>query len=385
MEEKKLAACGLCPQACLLEACMRDGQIVSVTKALDRPYIRGSICVKGAALKQIIHHRERLTQPMKRVGPRGSGDFVPVSWDEAIAAIAQRLLTTREESGAKSTLFFAGHPKWFRRVLGELSAVYGSPNYGSESSCCNRAHGMAWDLIYGCCPPPDPAQCGTYLIWSGNPAYSRDGNLELIRSIQKRGAKVVVVDPRVTPTAAAADLHLQPYPGTDGALALGIANILIREDRYDREFVERYAVGFEAYRAYTAAFSPERVAEITGVSSEKLMKAAEIIAGGRLAIQNSSCAIVHCPNGVQNERAVAMLSALTGSFDRPGGNWNSPAEKAYLDDNHQNLAARPHPEDDISDGAFPVWQELVNESQCIRLAVSRAKSNILSCRRTAGK
>ena len=370
MSETKLAVCGLCSQGCLIDATVENGRIRSVMKAQGHPHIKGSLCVKGAALKQYVHHPDRLTQPLKRVGPKCSGRdaFVPVGWDEAISAIAQRLLKTRDESGAKSGVFFAGHPKWFRRTLGDLAAVYGSPNYGSESSCCNRAHGMAWDLVYGGNFRPDTAHCKTFLIWSNNPAYSRDGSLAQLRSVQKRGGKVVVVDPRVTPTAAAADVHLQINPGTDGALALAMANVLIREELYDRDFAERYCVGLDSYKAYAAEYPPERSAAICGVSADEIVQTARMIAGGGLSIQISSCSIVHCVNGVQNERAVIMLSALTGSFDRPGGNCSSPVEKAVLDDNHQNLMPRPCIEDDITGGAFPVWQQLVNEAQCIRLA-----------------
>lgn len=368
MAETHLAVCGICSQSCLIDATVENGRILSVMKAQNHPHIRGALCVKGAAQKQFVHHKDRLTRPMKRVGPKGSGAFVPVDWNEAISDIAQRLLTIRAESGANAAVFFAGHPKWFRRVLGDLAAQYGSPNYGSESSCCNRAHGMAWDLVYGGNYRPDPAHCRTFLIWSSNPAYSRDGSLAQIRSVQKRGGRVIVVDPRVTPTAAAADQHLQIYPGTDGALALGIANVLIREDLYDRAFVEQYCVGFEEYREYAATFPPERAAEICGISPEEIVRAARSIAGGGLSILISSCSIVHCINGVQNERAVILLSALTGSFDRPGGNCSSPDEKAFLDDNHQKLPDRPNRNSDISGGAFPVWQELVNEAQCIRLA-----------------
>jgi len=368
MAVTKLAVCGLCSQSCLIDATVENDRIQSVMKAQGHPHVRGSLCVKGAAQKQFIHHPDRLTQPMKRVGPKGRGDFVPVSWDEAIGAIARRLLETREESGAKASVYYAGHPKWFRRALGDLAAVYGSPNYGSESSCCNRAHGIAWDLVYGCNLRPDAARCKTFLIWSSNPAYSRDGSLAQIRSVQKRGGKVIVVDPRVSPTAAAADIHLQINPGTDGALALALADVLIREDLYDRDFVERYCVGFEEFRAYAAEFPAERSAAICGVSAEKIVQTAREIAGGGLSILISSCSIVHCVNGVQNERAVIMLSALTGSFDRPGGNCSLTGETAALDDNHQNLAPRPDIGDDISGGAFPIWQKLVNEAQCIHLA-----------------
>ena len=368
MSETKLAVCGLCSQACMIDVTVEDGRLLTVRKA-QHAHVKGALCVKGAAQKQFLHHPDRLTQPMKRVGPKGDRrSFVPVSWDEAIGAIAARLLQTRGESGAKATVFYAGHPKWFRRALGDLSSAYGSPNYCSESSCCNRAHAMAWELVYGCNPRPDPARCRTLLIWSQNPAYSRDGSLAQLRAVQSRGGKVVVVDPRRTPTAAAADLHLQPWPGTDGALALSIAHVLISEKLYDREFAERCCVGFEEYAKNAAAYPPERAAEITGVPAEQIVRAAHAIAGVGLSILISSCSIVHCVSGVQNERAVAMLSALTGSFGRPGGNSAPSGETAMLDDDHQKLTPRPDIDDDISGGAYPVWQDLVNEAQCIGLA-----------------
>ena len=368
MSDTRLAVCGLCSQACLIDATIENGRIACVQKA-ERPHVKSTLCVKGAALKQFVHHPDRLTQPLKRVGPKGSrASFVPVSWDEAIADIAARLLQTREESGAKATVFFAGHPKWFRRALGDLSAYYGSPNYGSESSCCNRAHAMAWNLVFGCNPRPDVARCKTLLIWSQNPAYSRDGSLAQIRGVQARGGQVVVVDPRRTPTAAAADIHLQPFPGTDGALALALANVLITEGLYDREFVEHSCVGFAEYGAAAALYPPEKAEAVCGVPASEIVRAAHAIAGGGLSILVSSCSLVHCVSGVQNERAVAMLSALTGSFGRPGGNGAASPEKARLDDDHQDLAERPDIDHDISCGAWPVWQALINEAQCIRLA-----------------
>ena len=369
MAETKLAVCGICSQACLVDATVENGVIQSVLPARGHPHVKGSLCVKGAAMKQFVHHPDRLTAPMKRVGPKGDkASFVPVSWDEAVGDIAARLLQIRAESGAKSAVFFAGHPKWFRRVLGDLCAVYGSPNYGSESSCCNRAHVMAWNLVYGCYARPDPARCKTWLIWSNNPAYSRDGSLNQLRGIQARGGRVVVVDPRVTPTAALADLHLQPWPGTDGALALSIASVLIAEGLYDKEFVDRCCVGFEEYAAYAAQFPPEKAAAICGVPASEIVAAARMIAGGGLSIQISSCSIVHCVSGVQNERAVVLLSALTGSFGRHGGNGAVTAPKARLDDDHQDLTPVPHPEDAISWGKYPLWDALVNEAQCIDLA-----------------
>lgn len=151
-----------------------------------------------------------------------------------------------------------------------------------------------------------------------------------------------------------ADLHLQLYPGTDGALALSIANVILREGLEDREYIEAYTHGFEEFKAYAENFPPERAAEITGVPAEKIVEAAHMMAGGKVSLRNSSCALAHCVNGVQNLRAVLMLLALTGSLGREGGNLSgNGAPTASLDTFHHLLAQRPDIEDDISGGEFP--------------------------------
>ena len=367
-KEQRVGICGLCGSSCPIQAQVEDETILSVQKLEGHPNLVGKLCVRGAALKQYVHHKDRIQHPMKRVGPKGSGQYEPISWEQAMDEIARRLLLTKEESGAKATVFFGGHPKRYRKILAELAAAYGSPNFCTESSTCNSAMTMAWKLVCGAQLQPDNAHCKTHVIWTANPGAG-NGDFGSVSGVKKKGARLIVVDPRVTATANAADLHLQPYPGTDGALALSIAHVILREGLEDKEYIEKYTHGFEEYKAYVAQFPPELGEKITGVPAEKIEQAACIMAEGKVSFRTSSCSVVHGINGVQNLRAALLLLALTGSLGTEGGNVNTVgAPKASLDTFHHALAKRPEVED-ISGGRYPLWDELVNnEAQCAHLA-----------------
>ena len=366
--EQKMGICGLCGSTCPIQAQVENETILSIQKLEGHPHLAGKLCVRGAALKQYVHHKDRILHPMKRVGSKGSGQYEVISWEEAVDEIAQRLKTVAEESGPQATVFFAGHPKRYRKVLAELAAAYGSPNFCTESSTCNSAMTMAWKLVCGENLQPDNAHCKTHVIWTANPGAG-NGELGPVWGVKKRGARLIVVDPRVTATANAADLHLQPYPGTDGALALSIANVILREGLEDKEYIEKYTRGFEEYKQYVSQFPPEVGEQITGVPAEKIVQAARMMAEGKVSLRTSSCAVVHAVNGVQNLRAVLLLLALTGSLGVEGGNINAAgALKATLDTFHHDLAQRPAKED-ISGGRYPVWDEVLrDEAQCARLA-----------------
>ncbi len=366
--EQKIGICGLCGSNCPIQAQVENETILSVQPLEGHPSLSGKLCVRGAALKQYVHHKDRILHPMKRVGPKGSGQYEAISWEQAVDEIAQRLKQTEQESGAQATAFFAGHPKRYRKILSELAAAYGSPNFCTESSTCNSAMAMAWKLVCGENLQPDNAHCKTHVIWTANPGAG-NGELGPVLGVKKKGARLIVVDPRVTATANAADLHLQLYPGTDGALALSIAHVILREGLEDKEYIEKYTHGFEEYKAYAEQFSPERGEQITGVPAEKIVQAAHIMAEGKVSLRTSSCAVVHAVNGVQNLRAVLLLLALTGSLGREGGNVNTAgAPKATLDTFHHDLTQRPAKED-LSGGQYPVWDELLrDEAQCAHLA-----------------
>ena len=225
-----------------------------------------------------MYHEDRIKTPLKRVGPRGSGQFVPISWDEALETIAGKLNQLKQDFGPESVAFFVGYPKSYRPNLHRLVHCFGSPNYMSESSTCAKATTMAQKLVFGEPAPPDIRNTHCLMIWSCNPFYSGPSNARVILEAKERGVPIIVVDPRVTPTAGHANLHLQLRPGTDGALALSMAHVIIGEKLYDQDFVDNFTHGFEEYREYVQQFTPEKGEELTGVPADKIREAARMYA-----------------------------------------------------------------------------------------------------------
>ena len=368
-KQVKKAICGICASGCPMDVYVEDGKIISVEGSLDLPGQQGGLCAKGAAARQYIYNQERLLYPMKQVGKKGCGNFVRISWEEAYQMMAERLLTVRKEFGARSTVFYAGYPKWYRPALLRLANAYGSPNYCTESSTCFQASNLAWKSIYGTdISFPDLANSNTVMLWASNLYHSNTPMSKLYRKMKARGVKIIVVDPRNTVTAREADLHLRLLPGTDGALALGIAHVMIEEDLYDHAFVENYVYGFEAYRDYVRQFTPEYTEKITGVPAEKISEAARMYAtNGPAGIQFSAATVVHHINGVQNYRAVHTLVGLSGNYDRTGGHLVKPPVAALL--NEFGKVKRYHREEAIGEREFPVWFDLpCEEAQCTKLA-----------------
>ncbi|MGO5052540.1 molybdopterin-containing oxidoreductase family protein [Lachnospiraceae bacterium LCP25S3_G4] len=365
----KKTACSICGPCCPIDAYVKDGKIISVEGSKSHPGQKGCLCSKGAASKQYVYNKERILYPMKRIGPKNQGAFARISWDEAYEMIAEKLLKIRGQYGAQSVLFYVGYPKWFRPALLRLSNGFGSPNFCTESSTCFQAAALAWRLLYGngICGP-DLAHTNTVLIWSSNLYHSNVTMGSTYRDLKERGVKIIVVDPRKTVTAHEADLHLQLIPGTDGALALGMANIMIQEGLYDRAFVEQYVHGFEEYQAYVQEFTLEKVEKITGVKACLIEEASKLYAQhGPASLMFSAAPVVHNINGVQNYRAVFSLIALTGNYDIEGGNRVQATPVAPQ--NGVRKVQRLHTIQAIGEQEFPVWFDLsCEEAQCSRMA-----------------
>jgi len=237
------------------------------------------LCAKGSATRQYIYHKDRIQTPLKRVGPRGSSQFEAISWDEALDTIAEKCLEIKKDYGPESVVFFSGFTKYFRPYLRRLTHSFGSPNYTTESSTCHQATVMAQTLVYGAPGVPDMKNTDCLLVWSANPFHTNLGNGKNILNNIERGIKMIVVDPRNTPTTARAHLHLQLRPGTDGALALSMAHVIIEENLYDQEIIANYSYGFTEYAAYVKDFTPERGEALTGVPAAKIRQAARMFAG----------------------------------------------------------------------------------------------------------
>ncbi len=378
--EVQRTLCDICAPGfhCGVDAYVKDGVLLKVEGTKQHPFNKGKLCTKGAANRQYIYRKNRLQTPMRRVGERGSGEFEPISWDEAYDTIAQRLLAYRRQFGPDSVAFFSGYAKWYRQYLHRFAYSFGSINYGSECSSCYKSTVMAWEATAGSIAKPDMGRTNTVLGFALNAFHSNHIALPRLLSLKERGVKFIIVDPRKTPaTQKLADIHLQIRPGTDGALALGMGKLLIDNNWTDRAFIENYTHGFAQYAEYVQGFTLDRVANITGLAAADIERAAELYAtNGPACIQESASPVTHHINGFQNYRAIICLHALTGNFDRAGG--QLPAEATFYDqisgyhmhEHEYYLERQPRQRKASAIGAarFPLWNHMVDEFQAMDLA-----------------
>ncbi len=376
--EVKKSICTICDPLtqCGLDAYVKDGVVIKVEGSSENPFNKGRLCAKGAATRQYLYHQDRIKTPLRRTGPRGSGTFEPISWDEALDEIGRRANNAKRDFGPESVVFYAGYTKYFRPYLIRLAHAFGSPNYCSESSTCNMATAMAQKLVFGAPGAPDLMNTDCLLVWSSNPYYTGHGRAQMIDKKLAAGMKMIVVDPRRTPTTARAHIHLQPRPGTDGAVALAMANVIIAENLYDREFVAKYTKGFDEYRDYVQTMTPEKAETLSGVPAERIRDAARMFAGAKRAcVQPSASPVVHHTNGVQNYRAIFMLVALTGNYDVVGGNLAEPPSYLYVsgkfvtrEEEFENPVPISSLPPRIGADKYPVWMQVASpEAQAMYL------------------
>lgn len=312
--------CNLCPTRCGLDVYVEDGKIVRVEGMPEHPFRQ--LCVKAQAIVDWVYNRERVTEPMRKV----NGKWHPISWDEALDFIADRLKSIKEKDGARSLVVHLGFPfigAPLSKVMHRFCDIYGSPNFTTGSSICFWARGLAQSITFNHdLSPLSPSYAGTRcnLLWGDNPNESTHLQVTAINNSRKQGAKLVVIDPRVIPLARQADIHVQIRPGTDSALALGMLNVVIAEGLYDKEFVEKWTYGFDRLAEHVKQYPPERVADITWIPADTIRDIARMYATSKPACITQGVALDHCTNGVQTSRAISCLIAICGNFDIAGGN-----------------------------------------------------------------
>ena len=330
--EIRHSLCAICSPShhCGLDCYVKDGEIIRVEGTPGHPYSHGKLCTKGSAQRNYIYREDRIKTPLRRVGERGEGKFEPISWEEAYEIIARRLNQVKETYSPHSVAFYSGYSKWYRPIYHRFAYVFGSVNFGTDDSVCAVAKKIADKVTAGCEGAPDMAHANTFLGWNYDGYYSHHLSVEGVRKLKERGGKVIIIDIRDTPAAKnLADLFLQINPGTDGALALGMAKLIIDNGWADMEYVEQYTYGFEQYKELAEEYTLEKVSEITGLDPKDIYEAARLYATNGPACTNySASALVHHINGFNSHRAILCLSALTGNFDRVGGNYPIPA--SYL-------------------------------------------------------
>ena len=311
-----------CPSCCSLEVAVEDGRITSVTAA-DHPFTQRVICGKVRAYAERVHSPLRITRPLQRVGSKGLGRFEPISWEAAVAQIADRWRAIMAVHGAEAILPFS-----YAGSMGQVQYYAGHPLFHAlgaslldRTICVSTAY-AGWRATVGAVTGNDSEQmvgADLVVLWGLNAAYSTVNVMTLVKQARARGAWVVVVDPYRTPTAQQADEHLMVRPGTDGALALAVMHVLIAEERVDRGYLARATVGFDALARHVDAWSPERVAEIVGLPAATIAAFARRYGASPASFIRIGIGLSRHDNGGMTCRTLACLPALTGAYAHPHG------------------------------------------------------------------
>lgn len=313
--------CNMCVLGCSVLATREGDRVVSLRGNPHSPVNRGRLCAKGQAGLYKAVHPERLGYPLVRVGARGEGKWKRVTWGEALRVVAAGLRGIRRDFGPRAIALWQNlnmdRPEVFRRFVYAL----GSPNFIGHVSTCDASKLIAGGLTFGPDRPMYDYSRARCIVAVGiNPLGAKDlvrASREIMEAKQ-RGAVLIAVDPRLSETAARADLWLPVRPGTDGVLLGGWANWLIQKNRFDQDFVAHHTLGFEPTRRFLEQFTVERVCRETGIAPERFLKAAEWMAGGRTLVATGRGVITH-RDGTQAARMAEIVNALLGAIDREGG------------------------------------------------------------------
>jgi anaerobic selenocysteine-containing dehydrogenase len=312
-----------CPSCCSLEVSVTDGRITDVTGNPAHPFTQGVICGKVREYAERVHSPLRITTPLRRVGPKGAGEFEPMSWDDAIGEIAGRWRDVIDVWGGEALLpfsyagsmgqvqFYAGHPLFHALGASRLD----------RSICVSTAY-AGWRATVGAVTGNDSEQmvgADVVILWGINAAYSTINVMTLVKQARARGAHVIVIDPYRTPTAQQADEHLMVRPGTDAALALAVMHVLVTEGLVDRDYIERATLGYERLAEHVKAYAPETVAPIVGVPAETIVRFARRYGSTPASFVRIGIGLSRHDNGGMTCRTLACLPALTGAYAHPHG------------------------------------------------------------------
>lgn len=319
------SVCRVCHGGCGALLYVRDGKLIKVKGDRDSPLNKGWMCVKGLATPEIVNHPDRLKNPLKRKGERGSGDWEVVSWEQALDEIAHKVDALRKESGPESIALGQGTGRHHYLHVVRFANALGTPNwYEPGLAQCFIPRITACNLTYGSFVVADyygKTQPKCILFWGHNPLVtSADGELAIcVKRALDNGALGIAIDPRVSETGKRCQLWLPIRPGTDAALALAMIHVIIYENIYDGDFVEKWTTGFDQLKSHVKDYTPPWAEKITWVKAEDIIKAARTYATNKPAILEWGVGIEQNPNSLQTVRAVAILRALTGNIDIPGG------------------------------------------------------------------
>jgi cysteine desulfurase NifS len=376
--KQKQAICGICSAGCWVKVTYdAEGKIDSVAPDDSSPF--GMICRLGELSRDIVYSKDRLLYPMRRKGPKGTYEFERISWDDAYGTIVDKLHTIKAESGPEATAIYTGSGSFELALcdvfqpsgvaVSSASSVlfpFGSPNTLGVGALCYVSFamiaphvtmgGMAINMS------SDIENANLIVIWGKNPAaHCPPYDFIRIQEAHKRGARIVVIDPRKTTMAKYANAEWIPIrPGTDGALALGMCNVLIEEELYDEAFVEKWTVGFDDFSQYVQHYRPEVVEDITGVPAETVRSLARMIAKADGAAPVMYSGLEYSDGAVQAIRATMVLWALAGQLDVPGGRCFGMAQNKFPI-NREGHIPNPDVRKAAGHNRFPIYTQYRGE------------------------
>ena len=314
-----------CPSVCALDVEVIDGKRIGrVRGAEGQRYTAGVVCAKVARYAERIHHPDRLTRPLMRVGPKGSGQFTPIGWDEALDRVAERFLDAERRFGAESVwpYFYSGtmglvmrdglerltHAKHYSRYFGTICVGIAWPGYLAGAGRISGAD------------PREMAKSDVVVIWGTNAVATQVNVMtHATRARKERGAKIVVIDIYDTETMRQADLALRLKPGTDGALACAVMHVLFRDGLADRAYLARYADAPAALEAHLETRTPQWASAITGLTVAAIEQFAALVGRNKRTFFRLGYGFSRQRNGAANMHAALSIPAVTGAWAHEGG------------------------------------------------------------------
>ncbi|MEZ4903009.1 MAG: molybdopterin-dependent oxidoreductase [Spirosomataceae bacterium] len=318
------ACCLDCPDSCSWQVTVNNNQVTEFKAPAEHPFIAGKLCDKMANYPtDVTYSPQRLLKPLKRIGRKGEGKFEEITWEKAISEISKQLQAIIKKKGGEAIMPFS-----YGGNEGRVQANAGDHFFAHkgatqlERNICGGAveagivatNGQTTGVL-----PEDIIHSRYIILWGTNPVHSNQHLWAMLEKNKSKTTKLVVIDPFLSQTAMQADWHLQPLPGTDTALALGLIHVILNERLQDQDYIDQYTTGIEELTKHVAQYTPQAVAQITGINEGDITRLAREYAQGNPSLIRVLIGLEHQANGASAARAIAMLPALTGAWRQLGG------------------------------------------------------------------
>lgn len=369
MKETRRSYCGLCHARCGLVLEIENNMVVKIKGDKEHPITRGMTCPRSRLMLDHLYHPWRVNTPLKRRGERGSGEWEPVTWDEALDEVAERLDALRKQYGPETLAFTHGTKRTYHWDERRFHNLFGTPNICGANNICMCPSQAVDYATYGGFSWGQVPQAKCIVLWGHGSSQSHPSLFGQITTAKKQGVRLIVVDPRRIKEAEMADIWLPIRPGTDVALMLGWLRIMIRENLYDRDFVDNWTLGVDDLKQAVESYTPERVAQITWLDPNQIIASARMYATTRPGVLTWGFGLdKQGINATQAARARAILRAVSGNLDVPGGEplgWSEPVGR-IIDDEAMERNDAPSPDKKEKQlGAhqypffgFPGWEKI---------------------------